>query len=75
MTWEICYSCEATKKTRHIISLVPWECTARYIHVGVPTMAEVSLKVPSMGDSITTGTVASVLKNEGKHVSDCMSLI
>lgn len=31
-------------------------------------MAEVSLTVPSMGDSITTGTIASVLKTEGSIV-------
>eukprot|EP00892_Ulva_mutabilis_P009989 jgi/Ulvmu1/7362/UM036_0022.1 len=42
--------------------------SSRCIHIAIPAMEEVSVKVPSMGDSITTGTVGSVTKAEGDVV-------
>jgi hypothetical protein len=37
----------------------------RELHSCRPSLAEVNIEVPSMGDSITEGTVASVEKAEG----------
>ena len=58
----------SNRRRRHLTS-----CTAacfaaqRGFHATSPAWKDVTIAVPSMGDSITEGTVASVEKKEGER--------